>query len=224
MCTSKQAAAAAAAAASCFAVAFCAAASAVYIRAICVTAVSGGMTALYRHWKEVMRITGKELNLAEDVFKLQHLLDCKLLKVRDDMEELTNSAVKEEQIETKLATVGLDWAEQNLVFSDYKTRGPVILKASQTWNFASEVVTHASDLTTGATTWSSRVQICDTWCTLLQTFSPLHTPSYCMQICILHEMQLRQARSHECTSCQVFPSAGCLNCSIAPLAHTDFQL
>lgn len=83
-----------------------------------------------RHWKEVMRITGKELNLAEDVFKLQHLLDCKLLKVRDDMEELTNSAVKEEQIETKLATVGLDWAEQNLVFSDYKTRGPVILKAS----------------------------------------------------------------------------------------------
>jgi len=68
--------------------------------------------------------------LAEDVFKLQHLLDCKLLKVRDDMEELTNSAVKEEQIETKLATVGLDWAEQNLVFSDYKTRGPVILKAS----------------------------------------------------------------------------------------------
>ncbi|DBA69380.1 TPA: Dynein gamma chain, flagellar outer arm [Trebouxia sp. C0005] len=85
-----------------------------------------------RHWKEVMRITGKELNLAEDVFKLQHLLDCKLLKVRDDMEELTNSAVKEEQIETKLATVGLDWAEQNLVFSDYKTRGPVILKASET--------------------------------------------------------------------------------------------
>ena len=88
------------------------------------------MLVCSRHWKEVMRITGKELNLAEDVFKLQHLLDCKLLKVRDDMEELTNSAVKEEQIETKLATVGLDWAEQNLVFSDYKTRGPVILKAS----------------------------------------------------------------------------------------------
>ena len=78
-----------------------------------------------------MRITGKELNLAEDVFKLQHLLDCKLLKVRDDMEELTSSAVKEEQIEGKLATVSLDWAEQNLVFSDYKTRGPMILKVSR---------------------------------------------------------------------------------------------
>ena len=80
-----------------------------------------------------MRITGKELNLAEDVFKLQHLLDCKLLKVRDDMEELTSSAIKEEQIEGKLATVSLDWAEQNLVFSDYKTRGPMILKVSCHW-------------------------------------------------------------------------------------------
>ena len=30
-----------------------------------------------------MRIAGKELNLAEDVFKLQHLLDCHLLKNRD---------------------------------------------------------------------------------------------------------------------------------------------
>lgn len=75
-----------------------------------------------------MRITGKELNLAEDVFKLQHLLDCHLLKVRDDMEELTTSAVKEEQIEGKLATVSADWAEINLVFADYKSRGTVILK------------------------------------------------------------------------------------------------
>jgi len=32
-----------------------------------------------RHWKEVMRISARELNLAEDAFKLQHLLDCKLL-------------------------------------------------------------------------------------------------------------------------------------------------
>ena len=85
---------------------------------------------MHRHWKEVMRITGKELNLAEDVFKLQHLLDCHLLKVRDDMEELTTSAVKEEQIEGKLATVSADWAEINLVFADYKSRGTVILKVS----------------------------------------------------------------------------------------------
>lgn len=35
-----------------------------------------------RHWRAIMAITGKELNLAEDVFKLQHLLDCNLLAHR----------------------------------------------------------------------------------------------------------------------------------------------
>ena len=35
-----------------------------------------------RHWRAVMAITGRELSLAEDVFKLQHLLDCGLLALR----------------------------------------------------------------------------------------------------------------------------------------------
>ncbi len=36
--------------------------------------------------------------------------------------------MKEEQIEVKLASIATDWALQELVFQDYKTRGPVILK------------------------------------------------------------------------------------------------
>ncbi len=35
-----------------------------------------------RHWKELQAITGRELNLAEDAFKLQHLLDSNLLARR----------------------------------------------------------------------------------------------------------------------------------------------
>ncbi len=58
-----------------------------------------------RHWKEVMSITGHDLNLAEDVFKLQHLLDCNILKYREEIEDLTGAAVKEEQIENKLAAI-----------------------------------------------------------------------------------------------------------------------
>jgi hypothetical protein len=42
------------------------------------------------------------------------------------------AAVKEEQIETKLAGIQADWAGINLVFAEYKTRGPVILKGSDT--------------------------------------------------------------------------------------------
>eukprot|EP00884_Botryococcus_braunii_P007425 jgi/Botrbrau1/16684/Bobra.0317s0002.1 len=85
-----------------------------------------------RHWKEVMRITGKELNLAEDSFKLGHLLDCKLLKYREEVEDLCAAAVKEEQIENKLAALAQEWALQDLHFQDYKTRGPVILKSTET--------------------------------------------------------------------------------------------
>lgn len=75
---------------------------------------------------------GKELNLAEDVFKLQHLLDCNILAHREEIEEITSAAVKEEQIEVKLAGIESDWAAMNLSFADYKTRGPVILKSSDT--------------------------------------------------------------------------------------------
>jgi hypothetical protein len=68
-----------------------------------------------RHWRAVMAITGKELVLTEDVFKLQHLLECGLLAHRDEVEEVANSAVKEEQIEVKLAAIESDWAALNLV-------------------------------------------------------------------------------------------------------------
>lgn len=70
--------------------------------------------------------------LAEDTFKLQHLLDCKLLNFQEEVEELTSAAVKEEQIEIKLGGIEAEWADLNLVFSEYKTRGPVILKAAET--------------------------------------------------------------------------------------------
>ena len=49
-----------------------------------------------------MKLTGKEINLAEDVFKLKDLLEAKLLVHREAVEEIANSAVKEESIENKL--------------------------------------------------------------------------------------------------------------------------
>ena len=59
-----------------------------------------------------MRITGVELNTAEDVFKLQHLLDAHLLAHHDEIEELCACAVKEEQASARpmLAWHGLGHA------------------------------------------------------------------------------------------------------------------
>jgi hypothetical protein len=67
---------------------------------------------------------GHELQLAEDAFKLQHLLECNILQHREEVEEITNSAVKEEQIEIKLAAIESDWAALNLVGSQDSLHTP----------------------------------------------------------------------------------------------------
>ncbi|KAI3432720.1 hypothetical protein D9Q98_004263 [Chlorella vulgaris] len=85
-----------------------------------------------RHWEGLMAITGRQLVLADDVLKLQHLLDLSLLAHRDDVEELCASAVKEEQIEVKLAAVGAQWAAEAFTFAEHKQRGAVVLKPSDT--------------------------------------------------------------------------------------------
>jgi len=38
-----------------------------------------------RHWKELMQITGTQLDLAPEVFRLQHLLNAKLIAHRDEV-------------------------------------------------------------------------------------------------------------------------------------------
>ena len=53
------------------------------------------------------------------------MLRCTALQI----EQLAVGAVKEQAIETKLAGIGAEWAVASLTFADYKTRGPVILKA-----------------------------------------------------------------------------------------------
>eukprot|EP00898_Chlorokybus_atmophyticus_P005691 jgi/Chlat1/6122/Chrsp409S05665 len=85
-----------------------------------------------RHWLQLMHVTSKQLNLAEDVLKLGHLLELDLLPNREQIEELTNAAVKEEQVETKLQAIADEWADMSLTFNTYKGRGPVVLKGAET--------------------------------------------------------------------------------------------
>lgn len=73
---------------------------------------------------------GQELNLAEDFFKLGHLLEAGLLRKRDLVEDVGNAALKEEAIEIRLSSIAGEWSELMLTFQEYKTRGPVVLKVS----------------------------------------------------------------------------------------------
>ncbi|CAG9462434.1 unnamed protein product [Pedinophyceae sp. YPF-701] len=85
-----------------------------------------------RHWQELQTVTGHTLDLAEDQFRLGQLLACNLLEHQEELEDLAMGAVKEEQIELKLAKIEEEWNDMVLVFADYRNRGPVILKGGET--------------------------------------------------------------------------------------------
>lgn len=94
-----------------------------------------------RHWQQLQAITGKTFDLREDVFKLGNLLEADLLGKAEDVEDLCNGALKEEQIEQRLAQTADDWSELVFSFGQYKARGTVILEGGST----SEIVEKLED-------------------------------------------------------------------------------
>ena len=75
-----------------------------------------------------MTVTGVELNLAPETFKLQHLLDADMLAKAEEIDEICSSAVKEEAVEKKLTTITSRWSSTVFTFAEYKSRGPVVLQ------------------------------------------------------------------------------------------------
>jgi len=85
-----------------------------------------------RHWESLQEICGKELNLAPEEFKLNDLLACNLLQFQEDLEDMTNGASKESNIERKLVATDDEWSGLELVFANYRSRGEIILSMAET--------------------------------------------------------------------------------------------
>ena len=85
-----------------------------------------------RHWKALEELTGRHAQHRRDEgFKLSTLLEAGiLLEFIEDVEDIANSAVKELQIEEKLNGIADDWADAQLSFAEFKTRGNII---ASTW-------------------------------------------------------------------------------------------
>jgi dynein heavy chain len=69
--------------------------------------------------------------------KLSDIQDCNPVKYADDIEEITIAAEKEEKIENTFNKVKDKFKEAKFQFSNFKTRGLLILESSST----SELVT-----------------------------------------------------------------------------------
>uniref|UniRef100_A0AAZ3PJI0 AAA+ ATPase domain-containing protein n=1 Tax=Oncorhynchus tshawytscha TaxID=74940 RepID=A0AAZ3PJI0_ONCTS len=94
-----------------------------------------------RHWDRITGLTGKKFEVESDTFALQNIMEANLLKYKEDIEDICISAVKEKDIEAKLAQVVDVWSSQSLSFMTFKGRGELMLKGTET----SEIVATMED-------------------------------------------------------------------------------
>ena len=75
-----------------------------------------------RHWQQVMTLTGKDLPVESDMFKLQSLIDANIVAFREDISDVCESADKQLVIEQKIADVQSVWAAVAFDFNTWKQR------------------------------------------------------------------------------------------------------
>ncbi|XP_038654873.1 dynein heavy chain 8, axonemal-like isoform X2 [Scyliorhinus canicula] len=94
-----------------------------------------------RHWDRISDVTGHTFNVASETFSLKNVMDAPLLQFKDEIEDICISSVKEKDIEAKLTQVMQTWVSQTLSFSQFKTRGELLLKGTET----GEIITMMED-------------------------------------------------------------------------------
>jgi dynein heavy chain len=85
-----------------------------------------------RHWARIATTTSHKFDIDSDNFMLRDIMSAPLLKFKEEIEDICISAIKEKDIEAKLKQVIADWSNQNFQFSQFKTRGELLLKGDTT--------------------------------------------------------------------------------------------
>ncbi|KAK8898529.1 Dynein heavy chain 5, axonemal [Tritrichomonas musculus] len=93
------------------------------------------------HWKQIIELTGCELDIDKDVFRLGHVFDAGLLDHKDDVHDICNAAQQEAKILAKLKEIEADWQTIEFTFAPFKDMKDVLLKGAET----NEIVTKIED-------------------------------------------------------------------------------
>ena len=103
------------------------------------------------HWKQIIEITGCELDIDPDVFRLGHVFDAGLLDHKEDIHDICNAAEHEAKILSKLHEIELDWQTTEFTFANFKDMKDILLKGAET----NEIVTKIEDSIVALSTLNS---------------------------------------------------------------------
>ena len=93
------------------------------------------------HWKQIIELTGVEIETDPDVFRLGHVFDAGLLNFKDDVHDICNAAEQEAKIKAKLVEIEIDWQSTEFTFSPFRGMDDMLLKGAET----QEIVTKIED-------------------------------------------------------------------------------
>merc|ERR1719174_658513 len=69
-----------------------------------------------RHWQQVNELTGKDLQVEREDFRLQSLIDARLNEYKDDIMDICESADRQLVIEEKLGEITSTWSHMAFEF------------------------------------------------------------------------------------------------------------
>ncbi|XP_063992717.1 dynein axonemal heavy chain 8 [Diachasmimorpha longicaudata] len=91
------------------------------------------------HWDRLSKLCNHFFDVESESFTLAHVIEAPLLQYKEDIEDICISAVKEKDIDSKLRQVIADWAIVDLHFANFKQRGELLLKGTETGQIISQL-------------------------------------------------------------------------------------
>ncbi|XP_015117111.1 dynein heavy chain 5, axonemal [Diachasma alloeum] len=91
------------------------------------------------HWERLSKLCNHFFDVESENFTLAHVIQAPLLQYKEDIEDICISAVKEKDIDSKLKQVIADWAIVDLHFANFKQRGELLLKGTETGQIISQL-------------------------------------------------------------------------------------
>jgi len=84
-----------------------------------------------RHWEMIENATGTLFPVNDHDFALKDIMSAPLLKYKDELEDICQTAIKEIDIEAKLRQIILDWSTIKIELANFKNRGLLLVKGQE---------------------------------------------------------------------------------------------